>query len=189
MLSYADLCYIRDLDLTIKIFTANSIRATRQRLLKYGARNIKITRPNAPTPHRRASAYIPDDHADCLTLLLVDSLSSFEVPHGWFKHFYIVSVSFSMFWLLEIARKGWICNFIASDVAVKHEQTMTLEQTCLLWLLMLAQGVRRAYECHVLNARSSSTMWMGHWLVGLAFYAAMSVAVWVEGSREYQGPQ
>src|SRR5262249_13927984 len=26
-------------------------------------------------------------------------------------------------------------------------------------------------------------MWIGHWILGLAFYACISVAIWVEGSR------
>lgn len=63
---------------------------------------------------------------------------------------------------------------------------MTIEQVIVIWCLMVAQGSRRLYEClYVTKERpSSSTMWIGHWLVGVAFYAAVSVSIWVEGSRK-----
>jgi 3-oxo-5-alpha-steroid 4-dehydrogenase 3 / polyprenol reductase len=62
---------------------------------------------------------------------------------------------------------------------------MTLEQIYLCWALMFFQGSRRLYECLVINKSSKSRMWILHWAMGLAFYTAMSMAVWVEGLRKY----
>ena len=61
---------------------------------------------------------------------------------------------------------------------------MSTNKTALVWALMLIQGIRRLFECVVFAKRSSSQMWVGHWILGLVFYACMSVAVWVEGSRK-----
>ncbi|KAI9817607.1 MAG: hypothetical protein M1832_004611 [Thelocarpon impressellum] len=55
------------------------------------------------------------------------------------------------------------------------------EQIALSWGLMTLQGGRRLYECIALGKPSQSTMWFVHWLLGIAFYGAMSMAVWVEG--------
>lgn len=57
---------------------------------------------------------------------------------------------------------------------------MTFHQALLTWLAVLAQGTRRLYESHALARPSTSTMWVGHWLLGLAFYAGLSLAVWIE---------
>lgn len=47
---------------------------------------------------------------------------------------------------------------------------------------MLIQGARRLYECKAFAKPSASRMWFVHWLVGLAFYLAVSVALWIEGA-------
>ncbi|KAK8167572.1 3-oxo-5-alpha-steroid 4-dehydrogenase-domain-containing protein [Phyllosticta citribraziliensis] len=54
---------------------------------------------------------------------------------------------------------------------------------------MLAQGLRRLFESTCISkpsSSSSSSMWVTHWLLGLFFYAAMSVAVWIEASQTLQ---
>jgi len=62
---------------------------------------------------------------------------------------------------------------------------MTLQQVMVAWALMLVQGARRLYECLAFTKPSSSSqMWIGHWAVGVWFYATVSVAVWIEGSRK-----
>jgi 3-oxo-5-alpha-steroid 4-dehydrogenase 3 len=58
---------------------------------------------------------------------------------------------------------------------------MAFEQVALTWLLMLVQGSRRLYECLVLSTPSQSKMWIGHWALGILFYVATSVAIWIEG--------
>lgn len=61
---------------------------------------------------------------------------------------------------------------------------MSKDQVYMVWLLMLAQGVRRLYESLFIMRPSTSSMWILHWALGLTFYAAMGIAVFVEGIRE-----
>jgi 3-oxo-5-alpha-steroid 4-dehydrogenase 3 / polyprenol reductase len=66
---------------------------------------------------------------------------------------------------------------------------MTFEQVKITWIMLLVQGCRRLYESLSLSKEdifsventSTSKMWGGHWVLGLAFYAATSVAIWIEG--------
>lgn len=60
---------------------------------------------------------------------------------------------------------------------------MSKPQILLLWILMSTQGLRRLYETLVFRTASTSKMWVGHYVMGLAFYAGMSVAIWIEGAR------
>lgn len=63
---------------------------------------------------------------------------------------------------------------------------MTFHQVLLTWLALLAQGSRRLYESHAFSRPSKSTMWVGHWLLGLAFYIGLSLSVWIEGISTLQ---
>ena len=63
---------------------------------------------------------------------------------------------------------------------------MSLDQVILVWLLMTMQGCRRLYESLALGRPSQSKMWFGHWFLGIGFYMAVSMAVWVEGIRTPQ---
>lgn len=58
---------------------------------------------------------------------------------------------------------------------------MSMPQVSLLWIMMIIQGGRRLIESISFGRRSSSTMWIAHWAVGIAFYVATSVAIWIEG--------
>lgn len=74
---------------------------------------------------------------------------------------------------------------------VEHEPTglrraMPMERIILTWILMSAQGVRRLLESITLAKPSTSKMWFVHWLLGILFYIAINVAVWIEGAgRSY----
>jgi 3-oxo-5-alpha-steroid 4-dehydrogenase 3 len=59
---------------------------------------------------------------------------------------------------------------------------MIISQTKLAWLLMFIQGSRRLYESLTLSSKSTSKMWIGHWVIGVGFYLATGVAIWVEGA-------
>lgn len=65
---------------------------------------------------------------------------------------------------------------------VRSEKSMSKEQVILTWLLMTVQGGRRLSESIYLGKLSSSKMWFVHWILGILFYCAMSVAVWIEGA-------
>lgn len=58
---------------------------------------------------------------------------------------------------------------------------MSFTQLQTTWAMLLVQSARRLYECIDLPSSSDSQMFVGHWAMGLAFYLATSVAVWVEG--------
>lgn len=59
---------------------------------------------------------------------------------------------------------------------------MSVHQVMICWTLMAAQGARRVYECFVFSKPSSSKMWFVHWLLGIAFYLATGIAIWIEGT-------
>lgn len=60
---------------------------------------------------------------------------------------------------------------------------MSVNQVILCSALMAIQGGRRLFECISLGKPSQSKMWVVHWVIGLVYYLAMTVAVWVEGIR------
>lgn len=61
------------------------------------------------------------------------------------------------------------------------EKSMSKEQVLLAWSLMVVQGLRRLYESVTLAKPSSAKMWFVHWFLGIAFYIAVGMAVWIEG--------
>ena len=114
---------------------------------------------------------------------ILDHVAGYTVPHRWFIHFYALSVILSAFWAHQIWSQGLLFQFVALNASIGPNDSMSADKVALVWTLMLIQGVRRLFECVVFAKRSSSQMWVGHWILGLAFYACMSVAVWIEGSR------
>ena len=108
-----------------------------------------------------------------------------RVPHDYFKHFYVVSVLSSSFWLYQIITKGAAVRLFCPR---KHHgdnlKSMSVDQIILTWSLMLIQGVRRLIESTLLTKPSTSKMWIGHWILGMAFYVAMGMAVWIEGASQ-----
>lgn len=58
---------------------------------------------------------------------------------------------------------------------------MSSDQTILAWALIGTQGIRRLLESMTTRKQSKSTMFIAHWFLGIFFYLAMGVAVWVEG--------
>lgn len=94
---------------------------------------------------------------------LLDRAAAIQVPHNYFTHFYITSVACSLFW-------GWWLQLWDAQGQVQ-----------VVWALMLLQGTRRMLESYTYTSTSKSTMWVAHWLLGLAYYAATNIAIWVEG--------
>ena len=109
-----------------------------------------------------------------------------KVSHGYFAQFYIVSVLSSLFWAVQVLSRGAALQAVATRIHPDRLQNaMSLNQVLLCWTLMLVQGTRRLVECLALSKPSSSQMWLGHWLIGIAFYVAVSVAIWIEGAGTY----
>ncbi|KAF4333916.1 DFG10 [Fusarium beomiforme] len=105
-----------------------------------------------------------------------------QVPHSWFLHFYITSVSLSGFWAWQYIANGSVLRCIATWQGRAGGSSMSLEQIYIAWLLMALQGSRRLHESLFVFKPGSSPMWLIHWALGIAFYAVISLAVWIEGS-------
>ena len=113
----------------------------------------------------------------------IDYLASWRVPHSYFIHFYVLSVLSSIFWATQLLSRGPAFRVIAARVNEEHRsKSMSLNQVWLCWALMAIQGARRLYECIATAKQSSSQMWFVHWGLGLAFYIAMTLAIWIEGT-------
>ncbi|OTA61942.1 hypothetical protein K449DRAFT_465345 [Hypoxylon sp. EC38] len=109
-----------------------------------------------------------------------------KVPHSWFSHFYVVSLSCSAFWAAQFLRHGIILEYIVRKQASIQETSMTINQVILAWFLMSLQGARRLYEYVAVMRPSSSKMWFIHWLLGIAFYFCTNISIWIEGSNSIQ---
>ncbi|KAH6610720.1 hypothetical protein Trco_000740 [Trichoderma cornu-damae] len=148
----------------------------RRTLLDYGARRAT---PNQ-APGQKAEVEAPKAG-------FLDVLTSYgQLPHAWFIHFYIASVSWSIFWGWQFLSKGTVMRTVAemqhrSAVATPSPE-VELTGTLVAWLLMSSQGARRLFECLFVMRRGSSPMWVVHWALGLAYYTALGVSVWIQGS-------
>lgn len=110
-------------------------------------------------------------------------LAAIQVPHTWFQHFYIVSVSSSLFWGIQILKKGFVLETLCQSVGPNiRAKGMTIDQVILTWTLVTVQGGRRLLETSLLVRSSESKMWFVHWLLGILFYLALGVSCWIEGA-------
>lgn len=150
------------------IIVLYAIPTLRERFLIYGPRN-------APAGIMRRSQGKQGWHER-----LLDYIASIKVPHGWFKHFYLLSVASSMVWLQQLYTRGHLLREVVSATSTDRP-SMSFDQLVLCWTLLAIQGSRRLYECITLDKPSLSRMWLGHYLLGLVYYLSMGVAVWIEG--------
>jgi 3-oxo-5-alpha-steroid 4-dehydrogenase 3 len=111
---------------------------------------------------------------------LFEYIASFQVPHTWFTHYYVVSVASSIFWVVQIITFGQAFEFLVSQSKETNEN-MTVNQVFLAWLFMAVQGGRRLYESITLTQPSEARMWVGLWVLGIAFYIVIGISVWIEG--------
>jgi 3-oxo-5-alpha-steroid 4-dehydrogenase 3 len=146
----------------------------RSRFLAYGARASSTSSSVKP---EKPAAVKSKNFVDST----LDYAATLQVPHSWFTSFYIASVSCSLLWAGDYALSGPISSHIAAYVNT-FRTSMTFHQVFIVWLAVLAQGARRLYECIAFSRPSKSTMWVGHWVLGMAFYVGLSVAVWIEGT-------
>ncbi|KAF3012938.1 hypothetical protein E8E15_004189 [Penicillium rubens] len=158
---------------TISISIPTSLRS---RFLTYGPRatsgsiSTRSAPPRAQDPSTENKGFL-------------DYLATWQVPHSYFTHFYVASVLSSVFWVAQLLSRGVVFQAIASRVSEDHQRhSMSLTQLVICCVLLAVQGSRRLWECFVFSKPSSSQMWFMHWLLGLAFYLAAGVAIWIEGS-------
>ena len=163
---------------TSSILLASSVPALRSRYVAYGSRATPIS--NTPQDASKKSP------SDGLLDKLLDFIATLQVPHGYFVHFYIVSIVSSIFWGYQIFTRGLILMAISPrPVSTGLKGSMSLHQVILTWALMSIHGGRRLWESITLAKPSASKMWFVHWLVGNAFYLGMGMAVWIEGAGQY----
>lgn len=149
----------------------------RSRFLDYGARSATPTAPQQPVGDKEGGGAKKQTNAFSE---LLDRVATICVPHDWFTHFYTVSVACSIYWAPELLLQGPAFKAIAKHVPTQPN-TMSARQVQVVWIMMLAQGGRRLYECLALSGSSQSKMWCGHWALGVLFYFCTSIAVWIEG--------
>lgn len=120
----------------------------------------------------------------------LDYLASWQVPHSYFTQFYVVSVLSSIFWVTQIIWKGPAFRVVSAlyDADSAQGSSMSVNQVIVCSAIMTLQGTRRLYECITLNKPSKSTMWVAHYIIGIAYYLAMTMAVWIEGTRMSRAP-
>lgn len=145
----------------------------RNRFLAYGSRDNGQLPPQAK--HGTSSHVITN---------VLNVLATIKVPHSWFTSFYVASTTLSLLWASQLLLDSDLFRSVALSTERKGS-FMTLDQVMVTWLLMLLQGGRRLYECLATSKPSKSRMWIGHWALGIWFYASMSISVWIEGSGSY----
>jgi len=150
----------------------------RNQVMNYGSRSIPMqpTTTGSRTARNASRSHLQK---------LFNFMASFQVPHTWFIHYYMISVACSIFWAYQITTQGSVFQFLVHQ-ARRHGGygRMTINQVLLAWSFMMLQGSRRLYECVTLTKPSQSKMWAGLWLIGIAYYVAMSLSVWIEGIRK-----
>ncbi|KAJ5651496.1 uncharacterized protein N7484_005219 [Penicillium longicatenatum] len=152
---------------TITVSVPSSLRS---RFLVYGPRAVSNSTPGS-------------EPKTLTSLGLLDYLATWQVPHSYFTQFYVVSALSSVFWAIQLVFRGRVFELIATRISEEHaQQSMSLTQVLICWILLAIQGARRLWESHTFAKPSSSQMWVVHWVLGLGFYLAAGVAIWIEGS-------
>jgi 3-oxo-5-alpha-steroid 4-dehydrogenase 3 len=160
---------------TVSALFVNALPAFRERFLVYGARQ---SRTAAQATQKNEIA----NDVSSVTKLL-NAGAAVQVPHSWFIHFYVVSVLSSGWWLYQITTNGSVFQRVAMSAVPDLSASLSIGQVWLGWTLMAVQGTRRLYECAFISKSSRSRMSFVNWLLGITFYIAVGMSVWIEGSR------
>jgi 3-oxo-5-alpha-steroid 4-dehydrogenase 3 len=158
--------------ITVAAFTVYAVPFFRLRFLHYGSRQ----------PASKSSSTVKK-HGQQQSIL--ESVMGIQVPHSWFIHFYIASVASSIFWAYQVLTKGSIYSYLTSQMFTMEGTSMTINQVVITWALWTLQGSRRLFECIILNKPSDAKMPVPTWAIGIIFYLAMGISVWIEGIRKY----
>jgi len=149
------------------------ISPLRSRFLAYGARtSLSSQKENEKDKPRNGTVTV-----------LLDRLAEIRVPHSWFTSFYVVCVTWSLVWASQLITAGPLFRAV-TNTTTPREETMSFRQVVVTWAMVAIQGSRRLYESLEFARPSKSQMWFVHWILGIAFYTATTMAVWVEGIRE-----
>lgn len=153
----------------------------RKLLMNYGARSSHGLTP-ADTPDKKYQGSSKDEE-NALHKIIKLLTSMGQVPHALFFTFYTTYLASAVFWAVQYFWDGTILHELALRQAKSNSPSwMTGGQLVIAWSLMVLQATRRLWECKMVMQPSKSTMWFAHWVMGLAFYCGVSVAVWIEGT-------
>ncbi|KAK5627888.1 hypothetical protein RRF57_003603 [Xylaria bambusicola] len=168
-LSPAEICQLFYTLSAATVLAVAAVPDAAQRLLtQYGARSSHDTPASAAGETREGTNRGLDDINRGAFFHLVSGLTSIGmIPHSWFIHFYILSISCTVYWAVQFVYHGTVFEFIARKQLSKSTPSMALEQVVLVWFCMGLQGARRLYEHLVVLQSSSSRMWIVHWLLGM----------------------
>ncbi|KIX02039.1 uncharacterized protein Z518_07978 [Rhinocladiella mackenziei CBS 650.93] len=139
---------------SVAILTVRLIPAFSDRFLAYGAREQAGIQGKPKNKEQRT-----------MGIQILDNAAILKVPHSWFTHFYIVSVACSL---------GFAYIFHNGNSLQKYSVP------ALCSIMMFIQGCRRLLECVFLTKPSTARMWIGHYTIGLIFYVATNLAIWIE---------
>ncbi|KAI0550131.1 hypothetical protein F4679DRAFT_220782 [Xylaria curta] len=180
-LSPAHFCQLFYMLSAAAVLAVAAVPDTAQQLLtQYGARSSRNTPTSTPSEGRKERDLGP-------LFRLISCLTSVgQIPHSWFIHFYILSLSCTVFWAVQFVVNGTVLEVIIKNQLARCTSSMTMSQVFLVWFLMGLQGARRLYEYLAVLRPSSSSMWIIHWLLGNGFYLCTSVSIWIEGSAAIQ---
>ncbi|OJJ86382.1 putative 3-oxo-5-alpha-steroid 4-dehydrogenase [Aspergillus glaucus CBS 516.65] len=159
------------------VLTLNLFAPLRSRFITYGAR--------AASSSTTAETQKPssNDTKTSLITRALNFLQSLQVPHSYFTQFYVVSILSSIFWLAQLLLRGSMFQAITARISPEHLQSsMSVNQAMLCWVLMVVHSSRRLAECRLFSKPSASRMWFVHWVLGISFYLAATVAIWIEGA-------
>ncbi len=137
----------------------------REHIMNYGSRSTSSNKPESKDSSNNLLEYV----------------ASFEVPHVWFTHYYVVSTASSIVWAHQILTRGLAFKVLAVYSRSAASGSMTANQVLLAWSMIFIQGTRRLYESLTLMRSSKSKMWVGLWGIGIAFYVTIGISVWIEG--------
>jgi len=115
-------------------------------------------------------------------LSLLEKLANITVPKNWFWHYYFLSMSLSVFW----GYRALICS-TGNSICLLQILSRIDGTTAIVWAMMFVQGCRRLYESLFIQRKSTARMWIGHYIVGCAFYTAMSFTVFIDGRQRPPG--
>lgn len=151
----------------LAILIVRFIPPLRNRFLDYGARS-KYTQGSRAT-HTSSTAVGQ----------LLDFVAQCKVSHARFSDFYVFLFLCIAFWLSQFCAIGsYVGSMYLPFEPIAYP--VPSPRVGMSFVVLLIQSLRRLYECIVLSKPSNASMWIGHYLIGLAFYFFISTAVWME---------
>lgn len=161
------------------IIAVRCVPPLRKRFLDYGPRGNP---PVLTTANKRSE---PDllSHQSSMSVRLLDYAATWRVSHSYFLMFYIVSVVLCALWCYDVLIDPTTMSWLLPIARLSTRRPL------IGLLLMSGHSVRRLYEnASIVVPNPNSYMWVGHFVVGTAFYVCIHVAILAEFADTYSPP-